>query len=125
MSTYRENGRQGDVFANATESVTGFAASGNPLSILSPFDAMIFLGKAKGVPMASVARLLRVSRETAYQHLRKATATLTAELAAPGSTRPRRPCRCGQPRLPGRSRCEACWRDYMRAYMRMKRGGRR
>jgi len=80
--------------------------SGNPLNLLAPVDRLIFLGKSFGVPMSDVARALRISRETAYQRLRKARAVLEPK---PGNL-----CSCGKPRPPGRRGCETCWRERLR-----------
>jgi hypothetical protein len=79
--------------------------SGNPLNLLAPGDRLIYLGKAFRVPMSDVVRALRISRETAYQRLRKVRAVVEAK---PG---PR--CTCGTPRPAGRAHCEACWRKQM------------
>lgn len=111
-----------DVFANATESVTGFAASGDPLEAFSPTDRLVFLAKAYRVPMSSVARALALSRETVYLRLRRITAELEAALEHGTLPRPRAwPCRCGHPRLPGRSYCRRCWRERSRLYMAARR----
>lgn len=122
MASYREPGQTGrDVFENATESVTAQAASGNPLSILSVRDALIVLGKARDLPRSAIAKELRISRETLYQHLRKATAQLQAVLERRPAGPPVLRCRCGKRREPGRGRCAACWREYQRLWVRQKR----
>jgi hypothetical protein len=83
--------------------------SGNPLHLLATSDALVFLGRSFGLPMADIARVLRVSRETVYQALRRANAALTP--LAGGPARPPRRCGCGKPRAAGRRRCEDCWRE--------------
>lgn len=126
MSAYRENGRRGDVFENATESVTAQAASGDPLEALSPTDRLIFLAKAYRVPMASTARALSLSRETLYQRLRRVTSELSDAVengTIPGA-RPW-PCRCGHPRLPKRAYCRRCFNAYQRTLMAQRRAGQK
>lgn len=53
------------------------AFSANPLELLPVRQRLVFLGKAFRAPMAHVAAVLGISRETAYQDLRAATNTLT------------------------------------------------
>jgi len=112
--------RAGDVFENAVESVTSYGVSGDPLSVLPTQDALIYIAKGRQLSMTAVARLLRISRETLYQHLRKAHATLSTaakaglRLAPPGSC-----IRChAEPRIDGLRYGRACWREYRRGYLR-------
>lgn len=80
-------------------------ASGNPLDLLPPLDRLIYLGRAFRVPMVDLARVLRMSREQIYYHLRQARAQLEP-LAEPKLGR--RCIVCGGPRPTGRVRCDEC-----------------
>ena len=65
------------VFVTATSSITTLAAPANPLLMLPAREALVFLAKAKGLPMPAVAEALGISRQRCYQLLDRARATLT------------------------------------------------
>jgi hypothetical protein len=87
--------------------------SGNPLLILRPADALVFLGRSFGLGMADIAVAMKLSRETTYQALQRARTVLAplAELKlARAEPRLSRLCvSCGGGRPPGRVRCSSCW----------------
>jgi hypothetical protein len=64
------------VFMTATVSLTTLAASGDPLLAIPTRDALVFLAKARGLPMADVARALNISHQQAQQLLAEAQAAL-------------------------------------------------
>jgi len=64
------------VFVTATSSITTLACSGNPLLTIPTRDALVFLAKARGLAMGSVAEALGISRQRTYILLDRARAAL-------------------------------------------------
>jgi uncharacterized paraquat-inducible protein A len=65
-----------DLVERATEPVTALAASGNPLELLPVRTRAVIVLRASQMPMFLVAAVLGISRQVAYDHLRRAKAML-------------------------------------------------
>jgi len=64
------------VFATATVSVTTLAASGDPFFNLPTQEALVWLAIVRGLPLAAVAEVLRITGEQADQLLARARTAL-------------------------------------------------
>jgi hypothetical protein len=64
------------VFVTATISVTTLAAPADPCLDMPTREAIVWLAAARGLPLASVARALRITDEQADQCLARAQSAL-------------------------------------------------
>lgn len=96
--------------------------SGNPFDLLPLRQFLVLVAKAHRRPMNAVAKVLRISRDTLYDDLHAAEATLRQSAGQPGRQGAERCAECGrEPRLPGRRVGRACRNAWFRTYQNRRR----